>query len=90
MSWTYTKKEIPKADVRATVDATNAEQYAYGHSPAHKTVLDEIAAFAEKIAAVAPDGTELAIESGGHYQDDGCGSLTLKLSVWPAPARRPE
>lgn len=82
MSWSVSKKDIPKADVEAAVGQLHSEQHAYQHEP-HKRVMDALTACAAAAAAAGPDGVVIAITSSGHYRDDGTGSFTLQVSQYP-------
>jgi len=83
MSWSVSKKDIPKADVAAAVGQMHSEQHAYAHEP-HKQVMDALTACAAAAAAAATDGVVIAISSSGHYQDDGTGPFSLQVSQYRA------
>lgn len=86
MSWSFTKSDVPKEDVASVIDAAHKETYAYQNHEPHKRVMDALTDAATKIAEVAPDGSTVGIESYGHFNDDGSGSVTLKV----AQAVKPE
>jgi hypothetical protein len=86
MSWNFAKKDIPKADAHGVVHGLHAETHAYQNHPVHRRVMDVLTQAVREIANVAPDGTVVAVESGGHYNDDGTGSMTLKVSAYPPVA----
>jgi len=82
MSWSFSSKAA-KADAAATFDHAHQEQPAYANDGAHKAVMDKIGAFAADIAAIAPEGSYLALSSSGHVQTDGHGSLSVSLAFYP-------
>lgn len=90
MSWSLTLSKIPKAEARAASVAEHERQGAYSVDGSHKGAMDAASDLVGGVADTAPEGTELAVSSYGHFNSDGTGSITVTVSVAKIPEPSPE
>lgn len=86
MSWSLSLSKIPRADARSASIAEHERQGAYAVDGSHKGAMDAASALVGGVADAAPDGTEIAVSSYGHFNSDGTGSITVTVSVAKVPA----